>query len=104
GGGHDPQTQVGTVSTLFAKGEPKDGQAPQPRHVLYAQGGRTARTRRAVLQAPPLRSAMEARGTASRVARARNRRAGIAAVPCRAPDRKPPISLDGCIAIALARG
>src|SRR5262245_26885585 len=49
---HDPQAQVGRLSPLFAQAEPEDRPAPQSRHLQDTGGGREARARRAVLQAP----------------------------------------------------
>src|SRR5688572_16269826 len=65
---HDSQATQRTISPLFTKEGPEDGQAPEPGHVRHTRRGREARTSRPVLQArlsssaasgaPPARAAL----------------------------------------------
>src|SRR6266480_5244734 len=49
---HDPQAQVGRIPAVFPQEGPAHRQAPQPRHLCEPAGGREARARGAILQAP----------------------------------------------------
>jgi hypothetical protein len=47
---YDSETQVGTISFVFAEEGTFNGEAPQPGHILHAGSSETARARSAVLQ------------------------------------------------------
>src|SRR5207248_10491734 len=52
GGGDDPQAQSRRIPALFAQSQSEDRPQAQSRHIQVTRGGREARARGAVLQAP----------------------------------------------------